>query len=1737
MRINKLIGALALSGICAAGVAYAAAFASDASVPATQADEANLITATWQLGEEKYDDISAVYSDESAFSASNLIFSGVTGNGTQSVQLADGSEVVATLYRTEPLHEKTTDNYVEFSLTPKSNVLVKSIDFDWFGSNTGNGRMDVELIVDGKVTSLATNLACAKINSASTDLNIHYSYTPDVPVASSNVSLRCYLYVKSTDTSARKMGFANVVITCESAGTSGEDPEPKSQGTITWAMGQASAGDVTAVTDPNGAFDTQFILGPDMVSDGTRSKSVWSVDGNDWACTQFQIKNRTEKDVKYDGEYIEFVVTPKSGKFLPTNLSFASELDGFGSGHISVTVSANGATSNLTSDYAPKRPASGNDQVTKDDCIFSKAIKNLEPTSGPVTVRIQMWNTNTGNGKRVGFADVVLTGDIIEDGETPVEPEKPEVPAEYASWDIIGAGTVQFKPNTNGGQWSYDGTKYEAHGDADSHVAYIRNNTSASVKFYCAKVGVYSATFNVCSASNPATVTYSIKNELGLAESSVVMPYNKEKGDVTVNFPDQISVGPKTLTVSFAADHENFICNFHAPSFTWIEEGEAPEWPAGWAVIPGTLNTIDIATDGLDAAWTKSSQNISYEVGQFGSITNGGWCSTNFFCDKAGAYEIAIPFTWERGGGQSDDVRIEITDLTTGRKEIDQHYNYVGGKTVQTVQLEGVMARGKKSIKFTFTTQSGGFITNIKAPTFNWVGETFEYTETPSGYLEMPGTLTLNKTYWTENGLRIENSDTDSPNFGWASNGASATAKVFCKEEGVYSLNVNFYGFYSEGDAVIEVIDALTDNVEAKAVHHLTTQGIAEIALPGKVTVGKKTLKITFQNVAGSFCANFYAPEMVKVGEKFASITDVTVEGATAAKIDGYDWSFNLPKDFSGENVSLKVASENCVVSAKVGETAVDVVDGKITIPTPAAGESAVVSLALQTEEGTFAAKQEYLVRMFHMAGVLVSEVTVDGKAVPAEVVDALNSNEGIATLAGNIYTAVPAVAVNYVDGSSATANVTEQGVATFSGKSGDDTKSFTLNIEGIHLYSAAANDKAVKIVYDDAHNKADGSWSDGLYTIRNSNSGWGGTQFKFKPGTHTLEVPSNVIVKQLVFGQLGDNYNDGKVINVISEGATVYLPTNSEFYKASKYDLVANIENHKMGAPISFTFENGGEPVAWFELLVEEFNYTDAPELKSSTEFELNGKNHLMVELTFDRAMLAAEGVYGDGIVARADGGTTSLKFPLWNLPWGETTTFTIPAANIKGVSGPAMENDIVCSIVVGEKPAAAAMAAEKFVVVTDVEELRAAVDAANGSNKSADAERVVIFVKNGDYDLGEQPLEFKGHNVSLIGESREGVMIHGNRTGISNPVLSTRNAHDTHLENLTVRNDFDFGQARKGVAVAHYGGVKDVLVNVTLQSQQDTQVTGESGYYLNCEIHGSADYICGGGNHYYDHCTFVMTQGGVITAPATSAAHKYGYVFESCRIKGAEGQGYSLGRPWQGEPRAYWLNTYMESMSSAQVWDGMSKLVTHFYEYNTMDGDGNPVDLSGRKNSPDSQNKYTPVLTDEEAAEFTVENVLGYVDSWLATEEIGANVAAPEDVAWNTKEGNNYIWWIPAEGAAGYMIFDNGQYVGYAPGDHNHFDLNTNSSFSRKVMARANDDHAYTVHSVTAKGSMSAPSMVMTSQMPTSIESVGAEEAVEVIYYNLQGQPVAPSYRGAAIKVEVKADGTRTVSKAILK
>ncbi len=562
---------------------------------------------------------------------------------------------------------------------------------------------------------------------------------------------------------------------------------------------------------------------------------------------------------------------------------------------------------------------------------------------------------------------------------------------------------------------------------------------------------------------------------------------------------------------------------------------------------------------------------------------------------------------------------------------------------------------------------------------------------------------------------------------------------------------------------------------------------------------------------------------------------------------------------------------------------------------------------------------------------------------------------------------------------------------------------------------------------------KQDGYWTDGLYSLSGVNDGWENSSFKMGQGTYTLSIPSDVRVKQITFKDFNANYNGGELTSFTSEGATVTIPTKHDYQEPDEtaYDLVISLQDHVAGTPLVFTLQGGGQPVAWFELVIEKVNPTTAPQLKSFTITPTINKNHCVVALNFDREMVSANATIA-GQTVTAEGGSATLYFPIWDLAYNSQNTFTVAKGAAKDIYGNANSEAITVSVNVGNKASVSKVAYDY--VVSNVSEWKAALSAVNTSNKNASATRKVIFVKNGDYDFGTEEQRFTAYNVSIIGESRDGVVLHGTRSGISYPILNLRDRTGFYLQDLTVRNDFNYGLSDKGgVAVAIYGGDKTAMKNVCMLSNQDTQVTGNRAYFEQCKIHGTVDFICGGGDNFYWKTDLILENrsGNVIAAPSTAASSKWGYVFQECNISAMNGASlvtdgsYNLGRPWQNEPRCYFLNTKMNVKPANGGWTSMGTLPTHFYEYNSKDKNGNTIDLSVRQNSPTSTNSYTPVLSSTEAVKFTLKNVLGGTDSWLPTEETAASSAPDASV------NGMAISWATVEDARCYVIFKDNQYV----------------------------------------------------------------------------------------------------------
>lgn len=279
------------------------------------------------------------------------------------------------------------------------------------------------------------------------------------------------------------------------------------------------------------------------------------------------------------------------------------------------------------------------------------------------------------------------------------------------------------------------------------------------------------------------------------------------------------------------------------------------------------------------------------------------------------------------------------------------------------------------------------------------------------------------------------------------------------------------------------------------------------------------------------------------------------------------------------------------------------------------------------------------------------------------------------------------------------------------------------------------------------------------------------------------------------------------------------------------------------------------------------------------------------------------------------------------------------------------------------------------------------------------------MIYLPNGVYDLGELTLTaIEADYIAIIGQSMEGTIIRNAPDYMLESISKTatlRIANDvegTYLQDLTIENALDYYANNNGRAVCLWDqGTKTTCHHVRLLSHQDTYYSDKVGglkYFLNCEIHGTVDYICGDGNVYFDHCLLYCEKrtGGAdyITASKASGEDR-GYVFESCTIQ-SECPIVSLGRSWRNTPRCVFLRTILDFSAgefslyhkdlARWTLPGMRVLPDCFGEYRTMNTKGevilpkkNVVTFTYRG----QEKTMNTILTEKQAARYTIDYVLG--------------------------------------------------------------------------------------------------------------------------------------------------------------
>ena len=433
-------------------------------------------------------------------------------------------------------------------------------------------------------------------------------------------------------------------------------------------------------------------------------------------------------------------------------------------------------------------------------------------------------------------------------------------------------------------------------------------------------------------------------------------------------------------------------------------------------------------------------------------------------------------------------------------------------------------------------------------------------------------------------------------------------------------------------------------------------------------------------------------------------------------------------------------------------------------------------------------------------------------------------------------------------------------------------------------------------------------------------------------------------------------------------------------------------------------------------------------------------------------------------------------------------------------------------------------------FVKPGSAESLLEVLEIVNGTNASKDAERAFIFLPDGVYDLGETvKTAISGHNISIIGQSTMNTKImtapDKSVEGLGSADMLSVSGTNLYMQDLTLQNALDYygaldnKQVGGRAAVINDAGNRTIGKNIRMLSYQDTYYSSNDAmqsYYEDSEIHGTVDFICGGGDVRFQNTTLSLEPRqldlkGSRTVVAPRGTVKFGYVFDNCKVIDlAEGNGtWNLGRTWNNQPITVYLNTTLDNNAAATLiksrWieKGMNNTdPVLFGEYNTMDATGN--NITPASNIIKSYGgDFETIINAEQAANFSYkmmfsENPEKQWDPATLTKQL----EAPADA----KYANGTVTFsLQNNGMTGCAIFKNGEFAG----------LSTDGSFKINIDPAIDE---LTIRTANSMGGLGAAAHV-DGTATTGINNVKAATDGDNVIYNLQGIRVNNAGKGIFI------------------
>ena len=441
------------------------------------------------------------------------------------------------------------------------------------------------------------------------------------------------------------------------------------------------------------------------------------------------------------------------------------------------------------------------------------------------------------------------------------------------------------------------------------------------------------------------------------------------------------------------------------------------------------------------------------------------------------------------------------------------------------------------------------------------------------------------------------------------------------------------------------------------------------------------------------------------------------------------------------------------------------------------------------------------------------------------------------------------------------------------------------------------------------------------------------------------------------------------------------------------------------------------------------------------------------------------------------------------------------------------------------------------------DAKSFSTTLEIVNAANAATDAPRSYIFLPDGTYDLGDKCLtQISGNNISIIGESMDKTII-VNKPAIENEGIGTtatllNTSNNLYMQDVTLQNALEYyksGSAGRAVCLQDRG-TQTICKNVKMLSYQDTYYSNEPNgkgqfYFEDSEIHGTVDYVCGGGDVYFNRVLFVNEsrkegeKNGEDVIAAPNSKSEWGYIFKDCTIEN-KAKAFSLGRSWNNITRLTWLNTTVNQKDEILNDDkkfayftinAMGDAMADKFRLDVLkDAEGNVFSPAEKKvvfKASDGKvlkDEENIILTADEAAAYTLENVFG---EWEP-----AKLAAQQTAGAATEVDGKLSWTGDAQM---YIVLKDGEFFALT---------------SEKSLDLEGATGKFTVRAANQMGGFGEVTSVA-----TGIKDIHAATengaAVKTAIFAVSGTQQSRLQKGINIVVKTLADGSKEATKMIVK